>query len=385
MKISVLKYLQRFCLPFALVALIGVMSCSIQDGLDIPFVVLPPNKTLPKNDNTSVRVALYVDTSDAAAVNLLKEIGNYYVEISGKKIPYFDYVIISGGELKQGEYTPYLDISSGLWRILDARTTLLRPLQDKGIKVLVGVTGGGGGVSFGTLADVTSQISFANHISSMRLFYGLDGVEFYDKNAASENRKPYPEIGQIHWNGQDSVLIDNENELTEAWKKGGEYMVDMMSYVIVFMGASTSFQGDLSLEWVERTPILVREEGFGKWLDQEIPRFAFATTLACLRYGINGDPSTFGKDNEGNPQQRFYENRFYGPLNINLSDIDEPRLKLFSEKFGTRDWGTENAVSGDSRYGLVFYSDMRPHSAEQNRLLSITSEEIFWSEVQYLP
>ena len=385
MKRSAMKCLPQVCLSFVFVAMIGIMSCSIRDGLDIPFIVLPPNKSLPKNDDTSVRVAIYVDTSDAGAVNLLKEIGNYYIEISGKKIPYFDYVIISGGELKQGEYTPYLDISNELWRILDARTTLLRPLQDKGIKVLLGVTGGGDGVSFGTLADETSQISFASRISSMRVFYGLDGVEFYDKNAASQSRKPYPEIGQIHWNGKESVLIENENELTEAWKKGGEYMVDMMSYVIVFLGASTSFQGDLSLEWVEKTPILVREEGFGRWLDQEIPRFAFATTLACLRYGINANSSTFGMDDEGNPYQRFYENRYYGPLNINLSDIDEPRLKLFSEKFSTRDWGTANPVPGDSRYGLVFYSDMKPHSAEQDRLLSVTSEEIFWSKVQYLP
>ena len=376
-----LNFLNRLLPVFVLTVVIAMTACSFTDGEEILFSVPRPDKHPPENEAATIRVALYVDASDAGAKDILKNAGNYYIEINGNPVPYFDYIIISGGEIKRGAYTASLVLTDSLQELLLNRRSLIKPLRDKGLKVLLGITGGNDGISFGSLADQTNQKMFAIQCVNACTYYELDGIELWDINADSPDHSPYPQIGELFWTGEEYVMVHDQGSLDYEMKRGGGNMADMMSYVIVSFGASTSFQGDLPLDQKEETPILIRETGFGQYIPPDIPRFPFATTLACLSYAVNDNTARFGMDDKGNPYNSFTAGRFQAPLMIDLSDINQAELELFSQKFGTRDWGTDDAVPGDSIYGMFYYANMQPYSEAQREILSVTSREVFGKEV----
>jgi hypothetical protein len=90
-------------------------------------------------------------------------------ELVGTDTPFFDTVILfaanirdrdcaaekANGETSHNCYKNgvHLHFNGNVQHILDNRDTYVKPLQDKGIKVLLGLLGDWGGVTFGTLGD----------------------------------------------------------------------------------------------------------------------------------------------------------------------------------------------------------------------------------------
>ena len=394
----------------SLIALFVFLACPSDEG-ELVYTVERPDKNPPKS-RFPVRMSLHVDTENITdARRILREAGNYYVEVNTPdqrelELPYFDYLILSGGTIKQGSATTYLDLSANLKTILNERSSLLKPLRGKGIKILVGITGGGDGISFGSLANETEQVVFAQQCADTCKYYELDGVEFYDIGGESLIRNPYPEVGEYYFDGIEMVRIPDAAEggegiCEEAWKKGAAYMTDMMSYLIEMLGAGSSFQGDVAVDHVENAPILVREVGYGRRLPPAVPRYDFSTTLSCVGYSINNDPGRFGislvdgetdelRHNTGESYLGFVGTRRFAPMMVDLSkDLNNPDYKLdeFSNRFGTRNYPTDETDLPEdphnSVYGMVYYENMQVRSDKQTEFLSVTSRRIFNKAVIY--
>jgi hypothetical protein len=384
---------------FAVCVLLGLAACA-QGGGDLIFTPVTPDKTPPKSKRL-VRVAHFVDSARPDAAEVLASTSRY--TLAGTQTYYFDYVVISGAEIKQGEYYAYVTFSEPLLQILRDRKNTIKPLRDKGIKVLLGISGGGDGVSFGSLMssdkeqEGSEQELFALQCADACKFYGLSGIEFYDIGGASGGRTPYPAVGASFWDGEQTINIttDEVGQTTcaDAWKKGAEKYTNMLSYLIEFLGAASSFQGDIDPDAVQNTPILIREAGYGRYLPPAVPRYAFATTLGCVTYGVNADPAVFGKvDGEtetGKSYNSFIQEKDYAPAMIDLSVISDDMLAEYSKRLGRRNYFGNAAAynpavdDGNSPYGLVYYTNLQPPSDAQTAKLSVTSVEVFGVEVSY--
>jgi hypothetical protein len=353
-----------------------IAACSNPEGTELLFTQEPPDKHPPRS-NAIVRVGVYIDTDNSETSEILADTGNYVLK--GSNTLYFDYVIIGGASIKQGSVNAYISYSEPLLKFLRNWKIHIKPLRDKGIKVLLGIKGGKEGVCVGSLTKAEQPI-FARECVDVCKYYGLDGIEFYDVEGESNSQSPYPEIGTPYWDGEKFVQIpniDGELKKNDAWKKGGGNMTDMMSYLIESFGAVGSFQGDIPPDIKEKTPILVREVGFGKHLPPAVPRYAFATTLSCLTYSINNDPDLFGADDEGKSYMDFIGTRTYAPAMINLTEIDMDILDYISEELGN---------NGNCQYGLIYYTNLQPYSSDSPmpEYLSSTSKEVFGKEVSYI-
>jgi len=291
-----------------------------------------------------------------------------------------------------------VEMDEGLSNILRQRNTLLRPLQNQGIRILLGVEGGGDGVAFGTLPREMDQMSFARMLHNICVYYRLDGVEFNDVGAEGSGLNPYPELETTFFNGEDFIWIradgttDHQNrhnrlmDIDALWSEGGGHMIDMMSYVIEFFGAAgTDGHGDHTPEQLKVNPILLRESNFGAWITQDVPRFPFTTSMVAFAFLINSCSETFGFEDTGRPneQMRFVDQRRYGPVIFDLATITAERLEEFSDRLG-RDGGAAGRAYR-SEFGIVYYTNLDAHATGPplSERLSVTSRHLFGAEVRF--
>jgi fibronectin type 3 domain-containing protein len=141
--------------------------------------------------NHKVKTAVYVEVNDRNPLNA----GDYVFE-DGTYL--FDYVILFAANIrnrncaletaphgctKQG---PHVHLNENVRHILENRAKYIKPLQDKGIKVLLGLLGDHDGIGFGTMSDADIQ-TFAADVKSTVETYQLDGVDFDDEWASKED------------------------------------------------------------------------------------------------------------------------------------------------------------------------------------------------------
>jgi hypothetical protein len=372
---------RSFFVVLSALLLVGLTSCPNSSGGELLYSIDPPEK-IPPNSASLVRNALFIDTGQPGAVEILTGAGNYVLAESG--FQYFDYVIISGAKIKRGKVNAHLDYSESLMSIVQNWKTLIKPLRDKGMKVLFAISGGSDGVSFGSLTRA-EQALFARECADFCKYYGLDGVEFNDVGGESTTQNPYPEYGGSFWNGE--IIVDiPEDDMTryeKSWEEGAGNFADMLSYLIETLGASNSFQGDISTDAKEKTPILVREVNFGKNLPIAVPRYAFAATSSCLSFIIN-DTEKFGFDDSGNSAMDWVGGRIYAPVVIDLGNVTPDLLQEYSKRLGRKSYGTEDEELYSSEYGLVYYTNMQLPLAGNVDDLTITAEEVFGEAVSYI-
>ena len=124
------------------------------------------------------KLTTYIETNDINPLNM----GNYYFTGTDPKDYVVDHVILFASNIRGTVSTVQLYHNPNQSYILNNRNTLVKPLQDKGIKVLLGLLGDHTGVGFANLTN--SQIdSFAQQIADCVNNYGLDGVDFDDEYA----------------------------------------------------------------------------------------------------------------------------------------------------------------------------------------------------------
>ena len=151
-----------------------------------------------------------------ATENDLRNIGNYMLYPYGesqpeKRRPLFDMAVIFSANVNFDEFSckPVLYYNEDVKRILDNIDIFVRPLQEKGIKVLLSIMPNHQGIGFSNL-DISNDRKmikdFAADISSAVSEYGLDGVMFDDEYAdypasleAVQPGRPMIQMGSFHF------------------------------------------------------------------------------------------------------------------------------------------------------------------------------------------
>lgn len=163
-----------------------------------------------------------------AAENDLRNIGNYMLYPYGesrpeKKRPLFDMAVIFSANMNFDEFSckPVLFYNDDVKRILNNIDIFVRPLQDKGIKVLLSIMPNHQGIGFSNL-DISNDRKmikdFASDIYNDINKYGLDGVMFDDEYA------DYPESVESVQPGRSMIQMGSFHFLIKELR-------DLMPYV----------------------------------------------------------------------------------------------------------------------------------------------------------
>ena len=122
------------------------------------------------------KLTVYIETNDVNPLNA-KE-----YRFCGTTEEVIDHVILFASNINGTASSATLFHNPNQTYILNHVSTLIQPLQQKGIKVLLGVLGNWTGVGFANLTPAMRE-SFAQQIATCINTYGLDGVDFDDEYA----------------------------------------------------------------------------------------------------------------------------------------------------------------------------------------------------------
>lgn len=135
-----------------------------------------PASAAAKQGPTSVA---YVEVNNNSMVN----VGKYSLADGGGNV--FDVAVIFAANINYdtGTQAAYLSFNENVQRVLDNAATEIRPLQQKGIKVVLSVLGNHQGAGFANFPSQQAASAFAKQLSDAVAQYGLDGIDFDDEYA----------------------------------------------------------------------------------------------------------------------------------------------------------------------------------------------------------
>ncbi|MFI7386251.1 endo-beta-N-acetylglucosaminidase H [Streptomyces sp. NPDC049813] len=121
----------------------------------------------------------YVEVNNNSMLN----VGKYSLADGGGNV--FDVAVIFAANINYdtGTGTAYLHFNENVQRVLDDAATQIRPLQQKGIKVVLSVLGNHEGAGFANFPSQQAASAFAGQLADTVTRYGLDGVDFDDEYA----------------------------------------------------------------------------------------------------------------------------------------------------------------------------------------------------------
>lgn len=158
-----------------LIMALFAVSCSNTEEIEMASQDAPVTRGVSVK---TPKLTVYIETNDINPLNM----GEYYFCNTEPKDYVVDHVILFASNIRGTASTVQLYHNPNQTYILNHVSTLVKPLQDKGIKVLLGLLGDHTGVGFANLN--TAQInSFAQQIVTCVNTYGLDGVDFDDEYA----------------------------------------------------------------------------------------------------------------------------------------------------------------------------------------------------------
>lgn len=169
-----LKHL--FLLTAAMVAGAFITSCSNED-----YTVETQQDAQPTTRSVGVKtpkLTTYIETNDINPLNA----GEYYFTGTNPQEQVVDNVILFASNIRGTASTVQLYHNNNQTYILNNASTLIAPLQAKGIKVSLGLLGDHTGVGFCNLNAAMVE-SFAQQIAACVTKYNLDGVDFDDEYA----------------------------------------------------------------------------------------------------------------------------------------------------------------------------------------------------------
>lgn len=173
--------------------------------------------TKMRKEKSMLNVA-YVEVNDNSILNA----GSFFLEKSGK--PFFDIVIIFAANINwdSNEQKPYLHLNPNVKYQLENSETFIKPLQDKGIKVVLGLLPNHTGIGFSNMTTQDIEI-FTDELVKTSKKYNLDGFDFDDEYANESKLSSRP--------------INNES-YPNLLKRSREKMPDKILTVFLFGGAS---------------------------------------------------------------------------------------------------------------------------------------------------
>lgn len=177
-KISLISLLILFIGAFS------IISCN-SDSLD--DAATPKDAALGSGNSTASKVAafgknplsvMYVEVNN----NDIREVGQYKLA-DGRQL--FDVAIIFAANINYNTSTQkaYLYFNTQVTNVLSNKNTYIKPLQDKGIKVMLSILGNHQGAGFANFPNQAAAQAFAQELADAVNTYGLDGIDFDDEYA----------------------------------------------------------------------------------------------------------------------------------------------------------------------------------------------------------
>jgi len=133
-------------------------------------------KRRPRAKNGPISVA-YVEVNNNSMLN----VGKYTLANGGAQV--FDLAVIFAANINYDGTKAYLHFNENVQRVLDNVATEVRPLQQKGIKVLLSILGNHQGAGFANFQSQAAASAFAQELADAVNQYGLDGIDFDDEYA----------------------------------------------------------------------------------------------------------------------------------------------------------------------------------------------------------
>ena len=162
----------------------GEMGAPVSGKTGTPPLTGVMREKLDANGN-AVKTLVYIEVNDHNPLNA----GSYILE-DGTFL--FDYVVIFAANIRNRDCTHdngihgctksgvHLHLNENVRHILENRTKYIVPLQEKGIKVLLGLLGDWDGIGFGSMTD-TEIATFIEDVRRDIELYQLDGIDFDDE------------------------------------------------------------------------------------------------------------------------------------------------------------------------------------------------------------
>jgi hypothetical protein len=125
--------------------------------------------------------AAYIEVNNHSMLNA----GKYTLATNGAQV--IDIALIFAANINYDGTNAYLHFNDQVTNVLNNVATQIRPLQQKGIKVLLSVLGNHQGVGFANFPDQASADAFAQQLADAVNQYGLDGIDFDDEYAEYGN------------------------------------------------------------------------------------------------------------------------------------------------------------------------------------------------------
>ncbi|WP_055568324.1 endo-beta-N-acetylglucosaminidase H [Streptomyces atriruber] len=125
----------------------------------------------------------YVEVNNNSMLN----VGKYSLANGGGNA--FDVAVIFAANINYdtSKKAAYLHFNENVQRVLDNAATEIRPLQEKGIKVVLSVLGNHQGAGFANFPSQGAASTFAKQLSDTVSKYRLDGIDFDDEYAEYGN------------------------------------------------------------------------------------------------------------------------------------------------------------------------------------------------------
>ncbi|MCT9092443.1 glycosyl hydrolase family 18 protein [Streptomyces sp. ASQP_92] len=125
----------------------------------------------------------YIEVNSNSMLNA----GKYKLANGGGNV--FDVAVIFAANINYDttKKSAYLYFNDNVRRVLDNARTQIRPLQAKGIKVMLSVLGNHQGAGFANFPSKSTATAFAKQLSDAVNTYGLDGIDFDDEYAEYGN------------------------------------------------------------------------------------------------------------------------------------------------------------------------------------------------------
>ncbi|ASK32451.1 chitinase [Chryseobacterium sp. T16E-39] len=179
-----MKKISLLSLLTLLIGIFSINSCS-SDRLDDS--VTPDNQPSSAKTNMGAKVAafgknplsvMYVEVNS----NDIREVGKYKLA-DGRQL--FDVAIIFAANINYNTSTQkaYLSFNTQVTNVLTNKNMYIKPLQDKGIKVMLSILGNHQGAGFANFPNQAAAQAFAQELADAVTTYGLDGIDFDDEYA----------------------------------------------------------------------------------------------------------------------------------------------------------------------------------------------------------
>uniref|UniRef100_A0AAU2UW44 Endo-beta-N-acetylglucosaminidase family protein n=1 Tax=Streptomyces sp. NBC_00003 TaxID=2903608 RepID=A0AAU2UW44_9ACTN len=164
----------------AALALIAAAALTGGTTATTPATAAAPARAAAKRGPTSVA---YIEVNSNSMLNA----GKYKLANGGGNV--FDVAVIFAANINYDttKKSAYLYFNDNVRRVLDNVQSQIRPLQAKGIKVMLSVLGNHQGAGFANFPSKAAATAFAKQLSDAVGKYGLDGIDFDDEYAEYGN------------------------------------------------------------------------------------------------------------------------------------------------------------------------------------------------------